>query len=354
MTRASRAMLLSVVLLLLSSALQARTSGRASALQDASQQPDAAAAQNDPLASTLSEIRGLLDRGQASTAIARLEALNSPDPRVRELLGVAYYRHDDYVRAIQTLSPLIGSFAPDSVERREAVQVLGLSYYLAGRLPDAIPLLEQTGQWATSNAELWQVLGMAYIQTHQPDKARVALARAFGVDPQSPGARLLAAQMMVRIEFFEMADEELRKALELDARLPHANFLLGTNAVFRNRLDDAVAYFEKELAINPANAMALYRLGEAFSRRNDWDHAIPPLQRSLWINPFFSGPYVVLGRAYLAKQQVDTAEGMLRRAVEYDPNNKSARYLLGQVLQRLGKEAEAKEQFAIAEKLPDK
>ena len=75
------------------------------------------------------------------------------------------------------------------------------------------------------------------------------------------------------------------------------------------------------------------------------------LQRSLWINPFYSGPYILLGRAYLRKDQPATAEGMLRRAIEYDPNNRTAHYVLGQVLQRLGRLEEAKREFAIAERL---
>jgi Tfp pilus assembly protein PilF len=73
----------------------------------------------------------------------------------------------------------------------------------------------------------------------------------------------------------------------------------------------------------------------------------------LWINPFFSGPYIVLGKAYLARGQLDTAHDMLRHAVDSDPNNKSAHYLLGQTLQRLGKTDEAREQFAIASRLSD-
>ena len=138
--------------------------------------------------------------------------------------------------------------------------------------------------------------------------------------------------------------------LAADPRLPHANFLLATNAIYRNKLDEGVELLEKELAINPADSMALYRLGEAWSRRQAWDKAIPALQRSLWINPYYSGPYIVLGRAYLATGQLDTARGMLQRSVELDPNNKAARYLYGQALQRLGKSVEAKEQFDIHSK----
>ena len=49
--------------------------------------------------------------------------------------------------------------------------------------------------------------------------------------------------------------------------------------------------------------------------------------------------------------QQAAAEEMLRRAIEYDPNNKSAHYLLAQLLQQTGRLEEAKREFAIAERL---
>jgi tetratricopeptide (TPR) repeat protein len=97
--------------------------------------------------------------------------------------------------------------------------------------------------------------------------------------------------------------------------------------------------------------MALYRLGDAYSRQLKWDEAIGALQRSLWLNPYYSGPYILLGRAHMKKDQLGLAEGMLRQAVSYDPNNKSAHYLLGQVLQRTGRPDEARKEFEIAERL---
>ena len=41
----------------------------------------------------------------------------------------------------------------------------------------------------------------------------------------------------------------------------------------------------------------------------------------------------------------------MRRAIQYDPNNKSAHYLLAQLLQQAGRVEEAKKEFAIAERL---
>ena len=240
---------------------------------------------------------------------------------------------------------MVARLPEGSVERREAVQVLGLASYLAGRIADAIPYLEQTRQWAEGNQELAYVLGMAYVQTRQPDKARATWARSFGVAEGTAAARLLTAQMMIRAELDEMADAELKQALALEPRLPRANLLLGQTALFRGRLDDAVALFKRELEINPGDAMALYRLGDAYARQNKWDEALATLQKSIWINPYFSGPYILLGKAYMRKSDLAAAEGMLRQAVGYDPNNKAAHYLLGQVLQQAGRADEARREL---------
>ncbi len=194
---------------------------------------------------------------------------------------------------------------------------------------------------------------MAYIQTSQNDKARVALAETFGVPVESASAHLLTAQMMIRLEFNDAAETEVQQAQTLAPTLPQANYLLGVIAISRAKVDDGIAFFNKELTINPLNAMAEYRLGEGYARQQQWPPAIAALQRSLWINPYYSGPYIVLGRAYLATDDPGTAEGFLRRAVEYDPNNKSAHYLLAQALQKLGQAEEAGREFDVASKLTD-
>lgn len=307
----------------------------------------------EAVASVLAEARALVDGGRPKAAIEKLQALDPNDPRVAVALGVAYYHADDPVHAIELLKPALPRLRPDSLEGREAVQVLGLSLYVAQRLAEAIPYLERTRVWAPDNVELLYVLGNAYIQTRHPDEARDCFARLFRVPADSAAAHLLTAQMMVRLEFEEFAEAELKKAVAKDPRLPQAHFLLGQAALFRSRWDEAVALLQKELEVNPGSAMAFYRLGEIYTRQGHWDDAIAALQKSLWINPAFSGPYILLGKAYTKKGQPATAEGMLRRAVEYDPNNKSAHYLLAQLLQQTGRLEEARREFEITERLRD-
>lgn len=305
----------------------------------------------DAVPAILARARQLIDQGSPSAALPVLARAPAGDPRVRVLTGVARYHANDPLPAIEELAAVLPALPPDSPERREAIQVLGLSHYLAGHLGEAIPFLEQTRAIAPENSDLAYILGMAYIQTRQPDRARETWARAFHVPADSAAAHLLAAQMMVRAEMEDMAQAELTAALKKDPRLPQAHLLLGQAALFRGRLDEAIALFDKELETSPGNAMAFYRMGDAYTRQLQWDRAIGALQRSVWLNPYFSGPYILMGKAYQAKGDRGAAEGMLRRAIGYDPNNKTAHYLLAQVLQQLGRVDDAKKEFDIAQRL---
>jgi tetratricopeptide (TPR) repeat protein len=303
------------------------------------------------VARAIEESRALIAQGKPRDAIAKLQPIAASSVAAAHVLGVAYYHADDHDRAIEQLAAVRDKLPEGSADRREAVQVLGLSYYLTGRYADAVPLLEQTRAWARDNLELGYVLGLAYIQIRRPDAARESLAQTYRIDAGSAAAHVLAAQLMLRVEMEAQAEGELKRALEKDPRVPRANYLLAQIALFRGRLDEAIALSERELTINPTDAMALSQLGDAYGRASKNDDAIAALQRSMWLNPYYSGPYILLGRAYMKKGQPATAEGMLRRAIQYDPNNRSAHYLLAQLLQQTGRTEEARQEFAIAERL---
>lgn len=304
-------------------------------------------------ASLVAQAQALLNEGKIDAAIkVLLAAQTAPgDAQVNYLLGLAYYRKSDYARAIQHLSSAIASSSGESKEYRQGVQMLGLSHYMLGHAAEAVPYLEQLNRWTPEGLEITYALGVSYVQIREADKARAAFARMFKVAPDSASAYLINAQMMMRQQMEELAEKELRKALELDPQLPQANFLLGELAIYHAQIDRGVELLRKEIAVNPAFGMAYYMLGEAYTRQLKWDEAIPPLQKSIWLNPYFSGPYIVLGKVYLKKSDLANAETMLRRAIQMDPNNYSGHHLLAQVLQQSDRADEAKKEFQLAEQL---
>ncbi len=212
---------------------------------------------------------------------------------------MALYRQHQYAKAAELFEKAVASEPKDSKEYRESALFLGQSYYLTGKVPEAVPWLEKAQQAGVNLVELSYMLGNAYIQTHQPDKASNAFAVMFGFKPDSAAAHLITAQQMVRQEFEEDARNELQKALTIDPRIPEAHYMLGELAIYRSNIDTAVQELLHEIALNPNFAMAYYKLGDAYSRRDQWDQAIPQLERSIWINPTYSGPYILLGKGYL-------------------------------------------------------
>jgi len=304
--------------------------------------------------SVVAQAESLLNSGKSDAAIEMLSVAarsKLADPQVNYLLGQAHYQKGDYAHSTEFLSMALKQLPADSQQYRRAVNMLALSHYLLGHLKEAIPYLEQVAWSAPDNLQIAYALGISYIQMRDLDKSRREFARLFKVQPTSAAAYLINAQMMVRQQFEELAEQELKKALELNPKLPQANFLLGEMAIFHADIERGIALLQKEIELNPSFAMAYYWLGEAYSRQLKWDEAIGPLQKSVWLNPYFSGPYIVLGKVYLKKGDMATAESMLRRAIQMDPNNFSAHNLLAQVLQRANRSDEAKREFELAEKL---
>jgi superkiller protein 3 len=302
----------------------------------------------------LLQAQNLLAEAKADEAIELLRSANNPvsgEWETAYLLGVAYHLKHDYLHAVQQLSAAVKRIPQQDAKYRNAIQILGLSHYVLGHPIDAIPYLEETSRLLPDSTEIAYALGSCYIQTRNRDKAREIFARMFKVSPLSAAAYLINAQMMMRLRFEELAEQELQKALSLDPKLPQINYLLAEIAIYHAELDRGIALLQKEIEINPSFAMAFYWLGEAYTRKLQWDEALAPLQKSIWLNPYFSGPYIVLGKVYLKKGDLQNAEGMLRRAIQMDPNNFSAHHLLAQVLQRANRSEEAKREFETAERL---
>jgi tetratricopeptide (TPR) repeat protein len=265
--------------------------------------------------------------------------------------GVNFYKQRQFAKTIESLERAVAAEKPGTPEYRESAVILGQSYYLSSKLPEAAAWLQKAVDNGVHINEVFYMLGNCYIQQREPAKSRAAFAAMFSVPFDSAAAHLLTAQFMIRQEFEEFAQKELAQAVEIDPKIPQAHYLLGMMAIFRNEIDKGIEEMRQEISINPDFAMAHYKLGDAYTRREDWDAAIPALQRSVWLNPDYSGPYILLGKSYFKKNDLLSAEGMLRRAIKMDPGNYQAHYLLGQVFMQMGKTEEGRKMLEESQKL---
>lgn len=267
-------------------------------------------------------------------------------PQSRRDQALILFRQAQYDRAAALLREQVEENGAQA--KTEDLLLLAQCYYVPGKFKEALPWLERAANAGVRTSELSYMLGNGYIQIHQADKARNALAVLFGVRPESAPAYLLLAQFMLRQEFDEDAARQLQIALQKDERIPEAHYLLGEIATFRGRTADAIRELQQEIALNPNFANAYYKLGDALSRQEEWAAAIPNLQRSIWLNPTYSGPFILLGKAYWKRGDLSNAEGTLRRALTLDPRNSSAHYILGQTLVQMGRTEDGRKELELS------
>ncbi len=163
-----------------------------------------------------------------------LSAANAPNDAHQR--GVDLYKQHKYVEAISALEGAVSSEDPKSDAYKEAVLLIGQSYFLLSQEPKAIPWLEKVPAVNEAN----YMLGYAYLQTNQQDASEAAFARLFALRPETAAAHLLAGQMMLKKEYEEQASIEVNKALALDPKLPEAHFLLAEMDIFRGRLEEGI------------------------------------------------------------------------------------------------------------------
>jgi tetratricopeptide (TPR) repeat protein len=301
--------------------------------------------------SDLDEPQKLLQQGKYDDALTALHDLEAKHPGMKGLsheFGVAYYKKGDYLGAVTYLKKA----REENPDDDEAVQLLGLSYYLAGRPADAIPSLEKVQTWyASANVDASYILGVCYIQTKDYPHARGAFAKMFGVSPDSAASYLFTARMLLRQDFGPVAEEYAQKAASLDPKLPLAHYLLGELNLYHSKIPEAIAEFEKELQLNPGYAAAYYKLADAYSRIQKFDEAEKLLQRSIWLDASSTGPYILMGKVLQKKGETALAIRALQRALSMDPNNPMPHHLLGQTYRELGRNEDAERELKIAAQL---
>jgi tetratricopeptide (TPR) repeat protein len=304
--------------------------------------------------SDFEEARRLLQQGKYDEALTVLHDIEAKLPVSKGLsheMGLAYYKKADYPNAITYLKKA----REENPDDGEAIQLLGISFYLAGRPADAIAPLEKVQTWFPSaNVDASYILGICYIQIKDYPRARGAFAKMFGVSADSAASYLFTARMLLRQDFGPIAEEYAQKAVSLDPKLPLAHFLLGELNLYHSKIPEAAAEFQKELQLNPGYAPAYYKLADAYSRVEKFDEAEKLLQRSIWLDSTSTGPYILLGKVLEKKGETELAVRTLQRALAMDANNPVPHHLLGQAYRDLGRSEDAERELKVAAQLEER
>jgi tetratricopeptide (TPR) repeat protein len=301
----------------------------------------------------LAEAQQKLQQGQPAAAIALLQPLANATPGVKGAaheLGVAYYRAGKLTDALQAF---IQAEKEDPSDM-ESVQLHGLTLYRLGRPADAIPYLKRVRQWMpNADADANHVLGLCYLNSQQYDEARKTFAEQYGVSPDSGAAYLFLGNMLMQANLPELARNAAMQALKVTPQLPLAHFMIGEVDLFKSDVNGALQEFEQERAINPAYPATYDRLGDVYIHMGKYQQAQEALTRALSLDTSSTGPFILMGKALLLRGDAQTAGMYLRHAEKMDPNNFITHALLSQAYRKMGDEEDAKREVDLVSKIHD-
>jgi tetratricopeptide (TPR) repeat protein len=236
-----------------------------------------------------------------------------------------------------------------------------------------------------SSPEEWRWLGIALAQLEQFEKAIPPLERARKEDqwklecdywlslcyarevehlirrlprtgPEATLAHLAKGEILLRLALSgTAAAEEYRKAAAIAPGDPAVWTGLAEAQLLAGASEESRQSAQKARELDPHRIEAARVFAEASIRQRDYSAAIPALQQVLAAQPKDLHSQVLIGTAYSKTGEDKQAAQCLEKALSegYPDEKGTTHYLLGTVLQRLGRASQAEKVFEQAQALSD-
>jgi tetratricopeptide (TPR) repeat protein len=245
----------------------------------------AGAAARDPkdgiaLATRLGRTGMAVARTDPELAIRELTALLADDPGMlvaRRTRAVAYEAAGKYDAAVADLRALEKQGAlsgEDSV-------VLGDSLRMAGRLTEAVDVLERTARANSKFVQPWLSLAAVHFGAKRPKEAAKAYEKALEIEADHIEALRGLGDLALLEGDAAAAARRYSRILEVEPRDAGALSKLGVLSARAGRADEAIAFFQKATLQEPKNAEALLYLAGALASSGRPREALPYFERAL-------------------------------------------------------------------------
>jgi tetratricopeptide (TPR) repeat protein len=289
-------------------------------------------------------------RKQWPEALAMLRKAEKLAPKVAGIrlnVGLVYFRQNDFSSAIQPFESVVRD-VPDSYQARH---LLGLCYFFNDRWQDAVGALEPLWGQASNQLNYLYVLGRAAEKVKNTALAEKAYGRLAEIGQDTPEFHLIMGKAHINRGEYDEAARELETAAHADAKLPFVHFNLGLVYVHQQEYERARAEFQKDLAIESDVPFSYEQLGNVESTLGNEDEAAKNYRQALKLDPRMISAHMGLAKIEEHRRRYPAALAELDEIIRLDKENASARYLRGQVLVRMGREKEGREELAVAAKM---
>jgi predicted O-linked N-acetylglucosamine transferase (SPINDLY family) len=238
-------------------------------------------------------------------------------------------------------------------EQPDALHILGLIGYQAGRLDAAAELISRAITLRPI-ADFYGNLGLVLAAQKKYGPAIEAYRTALAKKPQYPEALSNLGNALQETGQPLEAIKLYRQALQLQPGFSKAYNGLGNSYQMIGRLDDAITCFREALALTPDAAELHNNLGNAYYMKAQWDNAIDSYRRAMHFRYDYADVHYNLGNALQLKGMPGPAINAYRQALALRPDYPEAYNNLGNAMRRDSRLDEAIDCYRAALRLrPD-
>ncbi len=283
---------------------------------------------------------------EAQRLFSRAAKLAPKISGIRLNIGLAYYRENRYDAAIAPFESVVKDQATSAQGTlTQARYLLGLCYFFTGRYEEAAHTLEFLWPEQAGNLAYLYVLGLAAQHAKLPDLEKRALDHLIAIGQDSAQFHLFMGKAHLNRDENVEAIGELSHAAELDPKLPFVHFNLGVAHLKQQDYERAKQEFQKDIALEPDLPFSYDQLGSLFFQAGNDSDSERSFRAALQHDPNFLSAH--LGLARVEQRQGKYAEALLsaQAAEKLAPESAQVLSLKGQILEKLGRHAQAQATF---------
>lgn len=226
-------------------------------------------------------------------------------------LALSLYNAERYAEAADTYRA-ITRMAPNN----QPDAFLGLGNMLL-RLEEydlALNALEEAVRLSPNNAQVYEAIGLLYIEQGRYDDALDPLQQALRLDNKRGSIHGNLAKIWIHQGRTRQAEESLRRAIAANPRDWESHYQLALMLEERDDMDAAFIHYEETVEANPSFVPAQAALGALLLEREQYIRAVISYRQIVRQYPEDAGARYNLGLAFWGQGQRDAAIHALERA----------------------------------------
>jgi Flp pilus assembly protein TadD len=288
------------------------------------------------------------DWDQALKLLGKAQKLAPKVSGVRLNIGLVYYREGDYASAI----PALSSVLKDQPDSEQARYLLGLCDLFIQDYANGALVLEPLWPKKSNDIIYLYVLSITSSAAGRKELEEKALTRLVEVGGDTPEFHLLLGKAYLNRQETEKATAELQSAASVSPNLPFVHFNLG---ICYERAGDnrAEAEFRREIALEPDLPDTYELLGEFYLRAGKEQEAEKYYEEALRRSSRMGGSHFGIAKIRLHQGKYEQALAEIDIASRLAPDSQGVHNLRGQILSKLGRKEEAQLEFARVRKMTD-